>query len=92
MAPINQYGIESALLFGLRVVSQSGAPLGRITAVIHRGGGCDALVERRHWWHRTVLRLDLDDLAPLAVGVLQHHPRARGARPSAAGPGDDAVA
>jgi uncharacterized RDD family membrane protein YckC len=92
MAPLNQYGIESAALFGLRVVSHSGAPLGSITAVIHRAAGCDVLVERRHWWHRTVLRLDLDDLAPLAIGVLQHHPRVVGARPSASGPGDDAVA
>ncbi|MGH7723496.1 MAG: hypothetical protein ACRENL_11835 [Candidatus Dormibacteria bacterium] len=92
MPPDHPVGVDPAALFGLRVLSSSGAVLGRITAVIHHGRGCDALVERRRWLRVRVLRLDLDELAAEEGGTLRHRPRLRRVAPPAGGPGDDAVA
>jgi hypothetical protein len=92
MAPHTPHGIESAALFGVQVLSPSGELLGRITAVIHHGHGCDVLVERRRWLRHQVVRLDLDELAPAGDGRLRHYPRLRRVLPAAGGPGDDAVA
>jgi hypothetical protein len=39
-----------------------------------------------------VLRLDLDELEPVAAGILRLQPRLRPLRRAAGGPGDDAVA
>jgi len=85
-------GFDVAALFGVPVLSVSGELLGRITAVIHHGRGCDVLVERRRWLRVRVVRLDLDELVPVAGGRLRHHPRLRRVLPAAGGAGDDAVA
>jgi hypothetical protein len=79
-------------LFGLRVRSRAGRPLGVIVAVIHRGDGCDVLIERRHWWRRAVTRLDVDDLVAGELGVLQQVPAAWRRNSAAGGSGDNAVA
>jgi hypothetical protein len=92
MTSADEHRPDSASLFGLHVWSQSGEPLGRIIAVIHHGRGCDVLVERRRWLRVRVVRLDLDELVPVAAGRLRHHPRLRRVLPAAGGAGDDAVA
>jgi hypothetical protein len=83
---------DFAALFGVRVLSPSDEVLGKIIAVIHRGGGCDVLVERRRWLRVRVVRLDLDELEPLAGGTLRYQPRPRSVLREVGGPGDDAVA
>jgi hypothetical protein len=66
--------LDTAALFGLRVRSSTGEPLGAIVAVIHRDDGRSLLVERRRWWRRTVTRLDVDDLVAGDAGVLRQRP------------------
>lgn len=53
---------DPARLFGCTVFDATGHALGRVTALVHRGGGCDVLVERRHWLRHTVVRCDINDL------------------------------
>jgi hypothetical protein len=84
--------LDTASLFGLRVRSREGQSLGVIVAVIHRGDGCDVLVERRRLWRRTVTRVDVDDLVASALGVLQQVPPSWRRDSAAGGSGDDAVA
>ncbi len=81
-------GFDPARLFGCRVIDGSGRRLGRVTALIHRGDGCDALVEQRHWLRHRVVRVDIDDLVESGAGTYRHvvaHIRA-------VGPSDDRVA
>ncbi|HWF57416.1 MAG TPA: hypothetical protein VG520_03595 [Candidatus Dormibacteraeota bacterium] len=92
MAPVHPERFDFSALHGVPVVSASGRPLGRIVAVIHRGHGCDVLVERRRWLRVRVLRLDLDELEPQAGGTLRLLPRIEPLRRAAGGSGDDAVA
>jgi ribosomal 30S subunit maturation factor RimM len=80
---------DPAALFGCEVVTDSGRRLGRVTALVHRGDGCDVLVERRHWLRYTVLRLDLDDLVQRDRFSYLLVPAQR---QSTGGPGDDRVA
>ncbi len=76
-------------LFGSTVVDDSRRCLGRVTALVHRAGGCDVLVERRHWLRHRVLRLDLDDLVPSGRTEFLHRPSPARLRQ---GPGDGRVA
>lgn len=92
MAPDHPEKFDFSALYGVEVVSPSDEVLGKITALIHHGRGCDVLVERRRWLRVRVLRLDLDELEPLASGKLRLQPRLRPLRRAAGGPGDDAVA
>jgi ribosomal 30S subunit maturation factor RimM len=79
---------DPAALFGCRVVDDSGHRLGRVAALVHRGDGCDVLVDRRRWLRHTVLRMDLEDLVPVGRGCY------RQVRPQrlSTGPSDDRVA
>jgi ribosomal 30S subunit maturation factor RimM len=79
---------DPAALFGCRVIDESGHSLGRVTAVVHRGDGCDVLVERRHWLRHTVVRLDLEELVPADTITFRHVVAQR--QPT--GPSDDRVA
>jgi hypothetical protein len=93
MVPDHPEKFDLSALYGVKVVSPSDAVLGKIIAVIHHGRGCDVLVERRRWLRVRVLRLDLDELEPLAAGKLRYQPRPLPLRRAAGGgPGDDAVA
>jgi hypothetical protein len=92
MAPDHPERFDFSALYGVKVLSPSDEMLGKIVAVIHHGRGCDVLVERRRWLRVRVLRLDLDELEPLASGKLRLQPRLRPLRRAAGGPGDDAVA
>jgi len=83
---------DFSALFGVKVLSPSDEVLGTIIAVIHRGGGCDVLVERRRWLRVRVVRLDLDELEPVAGGTLRHQPRPGSVLREVGGSGDDAVA
>jgi hypothetical protein len=83
---------DFSALFGVKVLSPSDEVLGTIIAVIHRGGGCDVLVERRRWWRVRVVRLDLDELEPLAGGTVRYQPRPRSVPREVGGSGGDAVA
>ena len=53
---------DPARLFGCEVLDSAGHRLGRVTALVHRRGGCDVLLERRHWLRHEVRRADIDDL------------------------------
>ena len=75
-------------LFGCQVADARGRPLGRVTALVHRGDGCDVLIERRHWLRHRVVRVDLDDLTPGDHGSLRYVPAA----PRSFGPRDGWVA
>ena len=75
-------------LFGRQVVDGRGRSLGRVTALVHRGDGCDVLIERRHWLRHRVVRVDLDDLVPGDRGSLRHV----AAAPRSFGPSDGWVA
>lgn len=93
MAPDHPERFDFSALYGVKVLSPSDEMLGKIVAVIHHGRGCDVLVERRRWLRVRVLRLDLDELEPLASGRLRLQPRIRPLRRAGGGgPGDDAVA
>jgi hypothetical protein len=61
-------GLDPARLFGCAVVDGAGDTLGRVTALVHRGDGCDVLIERRHWLRHRVLRIDIDDLVETGSG------------------------
>ncbi|MDQ6846567.1 MAG: hypothetical protein M3019_03140 [Candidatus Dormibacteraeota bacterium] len=81
-------GFDPATLFGCRVIDDSGQRFGRVTALVHRGDGCDVLVERRLWLRHAVVRLDLNDLVPIdRVSFRQVR-----ARQQPSGPSDDRVA
>jgi hypothetical protein len=75
-------------LFGCEVLDGSGHRLGRVTALVHRGDGCDVLVERRHWLRHKVVRVDMDDL----VEAGRHRYVHRGERRRSTGPRDGWVA
>lgn len=79
---------DPATLFGCQVIDDSGNHLGRVIALIHRGDGCDVLVERRRWLRHAVVRIDLEDLAPIDRLSFRHI-KAQG---QPAGPSDDRVA
>jgi ribosomal 30S subunit maturation factor RimM len=77
---------DTARLFGCEVLDGSGHRLGRVTAIVHRGDGCDVLVERRHWLRHRVVRIDLDDLAEHDGHSYRHVPsRRRSTEPATAG-------
>lgn len=84
--------LDTAAVFGLRVRSSTGEPLGVIVAVIHRDDGCSVLVERRRWWRRAVTRLDVDDLVAGDAVVLQQLPSPWRCGSTPGGSGGDAVA
>jgi ribosomal 30S subunit maturation factor RimM len=79
---------DPARLFGCEVLDGSGRTLGRVTALVHRGDGCDVLVERRQWLRHTVVRVDIDDLAEWDGRSYRLVPSKR----RATGPGDGRVA
>ena len=79
---------DPATLFGCRVMDTSGRSLGRVTALVHRGDGCDVLVERRRWLRLIVHRLDLDDLVPVDGRSYRHVSAQR----RSSGPSDGRVA
>lgn len=80
---------DPAALFGCAIVNDAGRRLGRVIALIHRGDGCDVLVERRRFLRHTALRLDLDDLVQMGRDRYCHRPVLHRI---AGGPGDDRVA
>jgi ribosomal 30S subunit maturation factor RimM len=53
---------DPARLFGCEVLDGAGRRVGRVSALVHHGDGCDVLIERRHWLRHRVVRVDLDDL------------------------------
>jgi hypothetical protein len=63
---------DPARLFGCEVLDGSGHRLGRVTALVHRGDGCDVLVERRYWLRHKVVRVDMDDLVETDGRRYQH--------------------
>jgi hypothetical protein len=79
---------DPAALFGCQVTDESGHSLGRVTALVHRGDGCDVLVERRRWLRHKVLRLDLGDL----IQVDRASYRLVSDERQSSGPSDDRVA
>jgi hypothetical protein len=80
---------DPAALFGCAVVNDAGRRLGRVIALIHRGDGCDVLVDRRRWLRHNVLRLDLEDLVQVDRDTYSHRPVLHRL---AGGSGDDRVA
>ena len=77
------HSVDAAALLGRPVFSDSGRRLGRVTAIVHRDGGCDVLVERG-WLRHTVVRLELDELVERDGGSYWHQPmrqRASGGPP-----------
>jgi hypothetical protein len=81
--------LDTAALFGSRVIDATGRFLGRVIAIIHRADGCDVLVERRRWLRHSATRLDLDDLVERDGASYWYRPARRQAT---GGPGDDRVA
>lgn len=49
-------------LIGRPVVDAAGHRLGRVIALIHRGDGCDVLLDHRRWLRHRVVRVGLDEL------------------------------
>jgi len=89
---MNGDSLDTTTLFGSRVVDRAGRRLGRVIAVVHRGDGCDVLVERRRWLGHTVRRLDLDDLVQRDQRSYCHRPAQRIVSLARGGSGDGRVA
>jgi hypothetical protein len=73
---MSDHPTDPVSIFGRPVIDSRGQSLGRVTALVHRGDGCDVLIERRHWLRHKVVRVDIDDLRPGDRGVLRHLPSA----------------
>ncbi len=80
--------LDAVRLVGCEVIDHSGRRIGRVTALVHRGDGCDVLVERRQWLQHKVVRVDMDDLVQLDGHRYVH----RAGQRRSSGPRDGRVA